>query len=76
MLKIITALNGRDERTRSSVIMMSSFEINLVCDLFVLTPTFLARELRIRCLLTISSSYLTAFPGRQFVQDHLEVDHP
>ena len=35
MLKIITALNGRDERTRSAVIMMSSFEINLVCDLFM-----------------------------------------
>ena len=35
MLKIITTLNGRDERTRSSVIMMSSFEINLEYELFM-----------------------------------------
>jgi len=35
MLKIVTALNGREERNRSSVFMMSSFEINLVCELFM-----------------------------------------
>jgi len=35
MLKIITALNGRDERTRSLVIVMFSFEINIVCELFI-----------------------------------------
>jgi hypothetical protein len=40
MLKIITALNGRYKRTRISV-MMSSFEINLVCELFMASCHFL-----------------------------------
>jgi hypothetical protein len=35
MLKIITALNGRDKITRSSVIMISGFVINGVFELFM-----------------------------------------